>query len=378
MTKFFNKLFSLYLLLPTAVVLFWVFVPFVRNLFVSNTELLDNRPLNEKPEKLTRNFAKEFEAYYNDTFAGRKSYIKKLSLYKLKLGMDSGFSINGKEGWLFYDSGKIPDGYTLVDYFGRMRFSDSELREMADGLKKASAYYKKRGIEYYLVVAPNKEGLYSEFMPDYLQRDRVSEKSRTDLAIEYLQKHTDVNIINFRDVLAQSKDKFGINLYYPRDSHWNEAGAYLSFVELAKLMRKNGVPSVPVKPLRKDMLSENGYYLSDLNALGKNDDIKYKVDYLSGKEGKLSLQEDNGYFAVYENSKAPVKKTVFMIRDSFGLALIPYFDKTFAKNIFAHNKYNKRQELDRLVAEYKPDIMVDEVVERYFDRLLKYNELYGE
>ena len=53
-------------------------------------------------------------------------------------------------------------------------------------------------------------------------------------------------------------------------------------------------------------------------------------------------------------------------------------DKTFAKNVFAHNRYNKRHELDRLVDEYKPDIMIEEMVERYFDRLLKYNELYGE
>lgn len=378
MTKLIRKLFSLYLVLPAAVLLFWVFVPFVKNMFVSNTELLDNRPLNEKPDELTRNFAKEFEAYYNDTFADRKRMIKKLSQYKQKIGVDNGFSINGKNGWLFYDSGKVPDGYTLVDYFGRVRFSEDELRKMAEGLEKAKAYYKKRGIDYYFIVAPNKEGLYSEFMPDYLQKDRVSEKSRTDLAIEYLQKHTKVNIVNFRDVLAQSKDKFGINLYYPRDSHWNEAGAYLSFVELAKLMRKNGVAHMPLKPLSKRMLSENGFYFSDLNTLGKNEDIKYNVDYLKGKDGKILLSEDNGFFEIYENKQAPVKKTVLMIRDSFGNALKPYFGKTFARNIFAHNKYNKRQELDRLVAEYKPDIMVDEAVERYFDRLLKYSELYGE
>lgn len=42
----------------------------------SNTELLDNRPLKAKPTELTRDFAKEFEAYYNDTFAGRKKLLK--------------------------------------------------------------------------------------------------------------------------------------------------------------------------------------------------------------------------------------------------------------------------------------------------------------
>ena len=378
MIKLFRKVFSLYLLLPTALLLFWVFVPFVENMFASNTELLDNRPLNEKPDKLTKNFAKDFEAYYNDTFAERKKFLKKLSRIKMKLEMDSGTTINGQKGWLFYDSGKVPDGYTLVDYFGKVRFSETDLKKMADGLKKAQAYYKKRGIDYYFIVAPNKEGLYSEFMPEHLQKDRVSTKSRTDVAIEYLQKHTDVNIINFRDILEPSKNKYGADLYYPGDSHWNEVGAYLAFENLLKKMSQNGLQNLPIKPLQKNMIGFAGFAHADLNKFGQDKDISYKIDFLNGKSGRKVVAEDNGFFSVYENKQAPVQKTVLMIRDSFGLNLIPYFDKTFARNIFAHNKYNKRQELDRLVAQYKPDIMVDEAVERYFDRLLRYSELYGE
>lgn len=378
MIKLFRKVFSLYLLLPTALLLFWVFVPFVENMFASNTELLDNRPLNEKPDKLTKNFAKDFEAYYNDTFAERKKFLKKLSRIKMKLEMDSGTTINGQKGWLFYDSGKVPDGYTLVDYFGKVRFSETDLKKMADGLKKAQAYYKKRGIDYYFIVAPNKEGLYSEFMPEHLQKDRVSTKSRTDVAIEYLQKHTDVNIINFRDILEPSKNKYGADLYYPGDSHWNEVGAYLAFENLLQKMSQNGLQNLPIKPLQKNMIGFAGFAHADLNKFGQDKDISYKIDFLNGKSGRKVVAEDNGFFSVYENKQAPVQKTVLMIRDSFGLNLIPYFDKTFARNIFAHNKYNKRQELDRLVAQYKPDIMVDEAVERYFDRLLRYSELYGE
>ena len=70
-----KKLVRIYMLLPAALLLYWVFVPFVANLFGSNTELLDNRPLNEKPVKFTRNFARDFENYYNDTFAGRKKFL---------------------------------------------------------------------------------------------------------------------------------------------------------------------------------------------------------------------------------------------------------------------------------------------------------------
>ena len=84
---------------------------------------MDNRPLNHKPEKLSLDFAREFEAYYNDTFAGRKKFLKKLAKFKMKWELDNGTTINGRDGWSFYDSGKVPDGYTLVDYFGKVRFT---------------------------------------------------------------------------------------------------------------------------------------------------------------------------------------------------------------------------------------------------------------
>ena len=373
-----QKLYVWYRLFPAAVFLYIVFYPFLANLVASNTELLDNRPLKAKPTELTRDFAKEFEAYYNDTFAGRKKLLKKYGKIQYKLGIDNGITIQGQKGWAFYDSAKVPDGYTLVDYFGKVRFTEAEMKRMAEGITKARDYYEKRGIKYYLIIAPNKEGLYSEYMPSHLQGDRVSDKSRMDLAVEYLQKHTDVNVINFREVLTASKHKYGVNLYYPGDSHWNEVGAYVAFEKLSETLSLDGIRGIPRKPLRKEMIGLKGFYSSDLNRLGGDEDISYSVDFLSGKEGKAVVSLDNRFFEVWENPKAPVKKTVLMIRDAFGLALMPYLDKTFAKNVFAHNRYNKRHELDRLVDEYKPDIMIEEMVERYFDRLLKYNELYGE
>lgn len=69
------RLVRTYMLLPALLMLFIVFYPFAANLFYTNTEIMDNRPLHEKPVKFTRNYAREFEDYYNDTFAGRKKII---------------------------------------------------------------------------------------------------------------------------------------------------------------------------------------------------------------------------------------------------------------------------------------------------------------
>ncbi|MCX4349971.1 MAG: hypothetical protein OSJ76_09405, partial [Alphaproteobacteria bacterium] len=61
-----KKLYVLYRLLPAVVFGVMVFGPFAANLFYSNTELLDNRPLKEKPVRFDRHFSKDYEAYYND------------------------------------------------------------------------------------------------------------------------------------------------------------------------------------------------------------------------------------------------------------------------------------------------------------------------
>ena len=212
--KLLGKIWGWYGLLPAAVLGYMVYYPFAANLVASNTELLDNRPLKSKPTELSRHFARDFEAYYNDTFAGRKKLLKKYGKIQYKLGIDNGITIQGKNGWAFYDSAKVPDGYTLIDYFGEIRFSEEELKQMAEGVEKARAFYAKRGIDYVIVVAPNKEAMYSEYMPERLQKQRKSAKSRMDFAVEYLQEHTKVKIINFKDALLSAKQKMPMEIYF--------------------------------------------------------------------------------------------------------------------------------------------------------------------
>lgn len=374
--KWLDKIWLGYGLLPAAVLGYMVYYPFAANLVASNTELLDNRPLKSKPTELSRHFARDFEAYYNDTFAGRKKLLKKYGKIQYKLEIDNGITIQGKNGWAFYDSAKVPDGYTLIDYFGEIRFSEEELKRMAEGVEKARAFYAKRGIDYVIVVAPNKEAMYSEYMPERLQKQRKSAKSRMDFAVEYLQEHTKVKIINFKDALLSAKQKMPMEIYFPLDSHWNEVGGYVGYEALAGYLNSFGY-HLPAIPLAPEMVSVAGSQKSDLDVAGMTD-TNYRVCFLNDMPVKNIKDEDHGFMLVYENAKAPVNKRLLMIRDSFGMGLVPYLNKVFAKTVYAHNKHNKRPQLEALLKEYHPDIMVDELVERYFDRFLKYNDLYGD
>ena len=108
--------------------------------------------------------------------------------------------------------------------------------------------------------------------------------------------------------------------------------------------------------------------------IDEDSDIDFVVDYYSEVESDL-IVEDNGFFHIWKTPKARNNKRILMIRDSFGMALLPYMQKDFVYGVFAHNKWNTREGLDKLINEYKPDLVVDELVERYFDRFLKYNDI---
>lgn len=78
------------MLLPALLMaVYRLFIRLLANLFYTNTEIMDNRPLHEKPVKFTRNYAREFEDYYNDTFAGRKKIISKYVKLQKKLKIDA-------------------------------------------------------------------------------------------------------------------------------------------------------------------------------------------------------------------------------------------------------------------------------------------------
>lgn len=375
MTKNFKNLFQFYGILPAVCLLIIIFVPFMVNLFYSNTNMLDNRALYKKPEAFTRSFAADFEKYYNDTFAGRKKLIKKLAKIKRKLKFDSETFIYGQDGWIYYDSGKVPDGYTLIDYFGKIQFSEDQLNNMVKGIEAIAEYYKTKGIDYAIVVIPNKENLYSEFMPERLQDERSSDQSRMDRAVKYLQQHTKVKIINLKEALENAKKESPLHIYYKRDSHWNGLGAYYGFNEVLKMLNANGY-QLPITKMEGSMITFTGKYNTDMDII--DSEASFEVKYREGIEAKCLLNEDNGFLQVYEMQKPYSDKTLLMVRDSFGIASIPYYNKVFKKTIFVHTKYNKKASMDELIKKYQPDIIVEHLVERYFERFLRYNDIYGE
>lgn len=371
--KIFQKL---YFMLPAIILIVLVSGGYIANCFYSNTFLLDNRPLAKRPDKLSLHFAQDYERYFNDTFAGRKKLVKRYSKLKLRLGLDNGYMIYGQNGWAFYDSAKVPDGYTLIDYYGEVVFTPEELQKIASGMKAAKDFYAKRGIDYIVTVVPNKESMYSEFMPPRMQKARVSDKSRTDRAIEYVKENTDVEVLNWRDIFTQAKQEIETPLYFKQDSHWNSLGVYVAYEELARSLKKMGY-NLDVPPFNPSLIKSMIAVHQDLSA-GDEKDIDYLISYKEDQHPINLVNEDNGFFQIWENPAAPIQKRILLIRDSMGLGLMQLMEKDFSYGVYAHNKWNTKQGLAELITKYKPDLVIDELSERYFNRFLRYNQMYDE
>lgn len=369
-----KKLFVLYRLLPSLVFMLMIFLPFVANIFYSNTELLDNRPLKEKPTKFDKSFSKDYEAYYNDTFAGRKKLVTRYIKLQQKLKIDTGQYFYGDKGWMFYDSVKVNNGNTMVDYYGEVRFDDEELQAMADGINKAADFYAARGAKYLIIVAPNKEGVYSEYMPERLQRARTSDKSRADVAIDYLKKHTKAVFVSLKEPIIEAKDELPYRLYFKKDTHWNNIGAYVGFEAIAQALNGMGY-SVPMKQLSLNMIEAAGKQHVDMHPEAMEEN--YHIDYLSAVETDCQKADNEQYVFVCKNKGAANGKKLMVLGDSFAGAIMPFLNKAFKETINAPAGNKKLSFYEELMQKYQPDVVADELIERYFSRYINYERVFS-
>ena len=369
-----KKVFVIYRLIPALVFCAMVFVPFAANLFFSTTELLDNRPLKEKPVKFDKNFMPNYEAYYNDTFAGRKFLVSKYIKLQQALKIDTGQYFYGENGWMFYDSVKVNNGNTMADFFGAARFDDDELAKMAEGINKAADFYAKNGAKYFIVIAPNKEGVYSEFMPARMQKARTSDKSRMDTAVEYLKKHTRAVFVNLKEPILEAKREYPYNLYFKKDTHWNNIGAYVGFEALAKVLNKHGVP-LPQKHLTKEMITPLAKRHVDMHPEAM--EMDYKIDYLRDVQTNCKQESREKFVFVCENKTKANGKTLMVLSDSFAEAIMPYLNKAFAETVNAPAGNKKLSYYQNLMDIYNPDVVIDELVERYFSRYANYGRIFS-
>ncbi|MCA1613788.1 MAG: hypothetical protein LC800_06475 [Acidobacteria bacterium] len=325
----------------------------------------ENRPLAEFPRRpssvgeLAR-LPGGLKGYFSDHFGLRSRLIRWQAVAKVHwLGVSSSPKVLlGKEGWLFYSAQGYTETYTRLD-----PFTDDELARWAQALEARRVWLERRGAAFVVTVAPTKQTIYPEHMPDGIAR--LPRDSRLDQFIRHLAAHTGVRVLDLRPALVEAKARGRI--YYRTDTHWNDAGSFVAYEALARELGKSlpGLRPLPASDFAAEPFTQSG----DLaGMLGLH-------NVLSEEEARLRPRRPPGAtFAesdVARNPEAPAPTYVshrpdaslprmVMYRDSFSESMRPLLAEHFSRAYFIWD--NKRID-PALIESERPAVVVMEMVE---------------
>jgi len=306
-----------------------------------------------------------YEAYFNDTVPFRSQLIEINSLINYSLFKESPVShvIVGKDEWFFYNPSGT-DGNPIADVTGANYLTEDELALYANNLTAVRDELQAQGKEFIIMIAPNKESIYGgEYLPSKYD---VVEQSRADQLVAYLNENTDLKVVYPKKNLQDFKKTSKQLIYYKTDTHWNKLGAYIGAREL---LAELNITLPDISDMRVTEKEVNSGDLATMMALTKyiKSDVDYDVTgYPRSEEVSKELPiEDNISIEHYTSTEGD-GRTLFLVRDSFSVAMLDYVTTQFKdSHVVANLSYTKEY-----LHEVDPDIVVIEVVERYMEQLL--------
>lgn len=342
-------------------VLWFLFQPSDYNGIMDTKE---NRYLAQMPRftgHTIQQFPEQFDAYFNDHIPFRNKMIEYFAALEYKL---FGKSIDdkvivGEDGWLFYSS--PADGNSLHTYKGIDHFSHDEMELIAERLSAARNKMQEKGIDFVVMFPPNKESIYSEYMPEGIKQ--VSKDNRLDLLVEYLEENTDLRIVYPKEELMKEKNTHPV--YYKQDTHWNLLGGYIGS---AMLLNELGMNPKKIEELQ--LVSTEANYC-DLRNMGRLDmvsdrDADYNVLGVSEYTASIFEMDADNFIRLKSNNPNGLK--LFIQRDSFGTAMMEYLPSFFDESVFVHWRAFQPEMLETEM----PDVYVLEIVERSLPLLFNY------
>jgi len=308
-----------------------------------------------------------FEAYFKDQFGFRDTLIffRNYIIFKLLKKSPVPSVIIGKEGWLFYKTDTF--GISLSDDFrGLIRLTHLQLEAMRIHLETKRNWLASKGIKYLYVAVPNKQSIYPEYMPNYL--NKVRDATQYDQLFEYMNQNSDLHILDLRKILLESKAK--IPLYYRTDSHWNDKGAFVAYKDILKNLQKF-YPAL--EPINEPEMETRNCSEKDLATLMGLPELIEK-DVPSAKINSIhAIKNNNPEWALkswpwwtqpFETTNRKAKLRAIVFRDSFIDTMLPFFAKHFEKAAYIASKFDYSIVTD-LSDKIHPDIVIEEGIERH-------------
>lgn len=298
-----------------------------------------------------------FELFWSDNFGMRPDLIRWNNIMRVELLDVSPVPsvVLGKDHWMFYCSEALDDGNTFEDYRGLSPLSSRELEKLRIRLEANRAEFARHGMRYLVVVVPNKNTVYGEFLPDSI---RKSGTTRLDQFMEYMKSHSNVRILDLRKALLDAKNDCPV--YWKTDSHWNSFGAYVGYREIVRCL------SLDFPGLSAGNIA-GAVDVSSSPPGGDLAQMLFMQDVVS--------EENNTRFDLAGIPDHPQMHRVIFRHDSFGDNLYPYLNRLCEKviNIAPFAPYR----FEALEREH-PEVVLHVFAERYIPQALHGDFFYRE
>ncbi len=216
---------------------------------------------------------------------------------------------------------------------------------------------ESQGAAFIVVIAPNSHSIYPEHLPGYV--NRVWPETRLDQVVRRLQERGSSLIVvdPRRDLWAAKQQAL---LYHKYEDHWNSLGAFVAYSASLRAIKRR-VPAV--EPLQfSDYTITQGHRVWHIPPRKEADPV-FALKLPTRIVSSRSLDNTNPLHPIVETTthleKAP---TALVHGDSFGDAMLPFFNETFRRTVFVPT--GAASFPTELIRQQKPDVVILEMVER--------------
>lgn len=264
------------------------------------------------------NILKDYGDYFSKKFAFRRQLVALNSLIYASLfntSVQDGVYI-GKKGYMFYKD-------SIDSFMSSRPMEDYAVEAAAYNLAVIQKFAEKRGRKFIFTIAPNKNSLYPQFMPNRFKAPHIKRDAER---LESALKKRKVNYCNLFHIFGKHKSVY----YHKTDSHWNNFGAAMAQHALLKVLDKKhrNFTSLPYS-VRKDFTGDL-YAMLYPDLKGKEKEIYFKHRFkFKYKDGVKDVTQP----VIYTENPAG-KEKAGVIRDSFGNALLPFLAEEYSKVYF--------------------------------------------
>lgn len=255
-------------------------------------------------------------------------------------------SLVGYDGFIFC-------GDSFSDYDGTSLYSSARIPSIKKMMTDRLNYFKSRNIDLYVLIVPNKNTIYHDYMPEGYT---MGSYRRFDQVVSILRE-CGITVVDARESLSAAKAKYPARaLYYKTDTHWNNHGAYEAYIQLMNVIKKDH-PNVVIHTRDEYQINYCETFMKDqafnLGIYDATSEIGPVYTLKSGKTARLSnytprnpwgqfqfcYQWPNGYsdrlyYYQWTNDYNIDAPSMYMIRDSYSIALNGFLKDSFYQSTF--------------------------------------------